>query len=346
MELVSFRMSGSGSWQNLLPDESSRRLYAEIYPKGAPWPKDKGEHENLMNSWRQASVVRLKGQNVFPLGPVMTDDDLATLSPWFQDISDIMCEAVRQRLNEYRRFAVKLAGGPSPGQEEIDNILTIEICAHTLDAWVFASLRQNLIGDYPARGSAGRFFFWGYAFASGPERIFGFTTYGGSTRKHIHMIRSHGLDRRAIKEAFSEKETWSLLYHFLAGRFSDDETFLWMRSQDRRIKDRIDILKKINLLIPGDPPSLAIPVFSSDQMESNSQLYEEVGHKIISRIMGGLDELKAMIDRCSFVECSRGDVLCMLFHLAYSYAADKLVEEGMIPDFPKKAGGEWGVWVQ
>jgi len=38
-------------------------------------------------------------------------------------------------------------------------------------------------------------------------------------------------------------------------------------------------------------------------------------------------------------------VLCMLFHLSYSYAADTLVDRGVIEDFPKSAGGEWGVWI-
>jgi hypothetical protein len=59
-----------------------------------------------------------------------------------------------------------------------------------------------------------------------------------------------------------------------------------------------------------------------------------------------MGQLRGLVSGCSFARCSLPDTLCMLFHLAYSYAADALVLEGVLPDFPERAGGEWGVWLR
>jgi hypothetical protein len=75
------------------------------------------------------------------------------------------------------------------------------------------------------------------------------------------------------------------------------------------------------------------------------ELFRTVSGKIIDRINGSMGSLKELVNRCSFSQCTWPDILCMLFHLAYSCAADKLVEKGTIPDFPQSAGGEWGVWI-
>jgi hypothetical protein len=75
------------------------------------------------------------------------------------------------------------------------------------------------------------------------------------------------------------------------------------------------------------------------------ELFRTVSGLIMGRIIDRMDGLKELVNRCSFSQCSWSDILCMLFHLAYSYAADKLVEKGTIPDFPQSACGEWGVWI-
>ena len=102
----------------------------------------------------------------------MTDGDLTILNPWFQDISNFMCQAVMEGLDDYRMLALNLANGHSARKQDIDNLLTILICALTLDSWVFSLLRREVIGTYPPRGAAGHFFFWGYAFVAGPREDF------------------------------------------------------------------------------------------------------------------------------------------------------------------------------
>jgi hypothetical protein len=342
---VSFRMSGSGSWENLLPDQASRQLYAEIYPMGAPLPTLPGHLRKLLPAWEQAGIVQLDNQKIIPLGPIMTDDDLKVVNPWFQDISDLMCQAVMEGLDDYRMLALNLAKGHSARKQDIDNLLTILICALTLDSWVFSRLRREVIGTYPPRGVAGNFFFWGYAFAAGPQRIFGFTTYNGLEGKQLHIIRSHGMERRSLKAVLNRRDTWNCLNRFIKGRDKGDRTILfdWYQSLSR--KRVAGSLQQAGLLTLDNPPQLAIPIFDDSDWEAVFELCRKTSQKITDHFFPEMEGLRYLADGCSFAQCSWPDVLCMLFHLAYSYAADRLVEKGIIPDFPQGAGGEWGVWI-
>jgi hypothetical protein len=345
MSSVSYRMSGSGSWQNLLPDQTSRRLYSEIYPMGAPLPTGSGQVPELLSVWKKAGIVRLESEKVIPLGPIMTDGDLIILKPWFQDISNFMVQAFRERLGDYRDLARTLAEGHSSSEQDIENILTILICALTLDSWVFSLLRRELIGTYPFRGPAGNFFFWGYAFVHGPKRIFGFTTYTILEAGQLHMIRSHGLDRQAIKESLRHRNTWDYLDSLILDQGRVGRGAPKPPRPDHSLLQTSPSLQSVGLITPGDPSRLAIPVFDPVSSGTISVLCRETSVKIMVYFESRLDELNTLSSRCSFAQCSRPDVLCMLFHLAYSYAADQWVEKGVISDFPKAAGGEWGVWI-
>ncbi|MFC1533504.1 hypothetical protein ACFL7M_09100 [Thermodesulfobacteriota bacterium] len=346
MTSVSYRLSGSGSWQNLLPDESSRQLYAKIYLAGASLSHVSGQLRQLLNSWQKAAIVKFKGQKVLPLGPIMMNSDLDILDPWFQDISASMCEAVLERLPEYHSLSSRLAGGRSTIKQELDNILTIQICAHTLDSCVFALLRKEMIGTYPSRGFAGNFFFWGYAFASGPKRIFGFTTYGSQGVWPLHVIRSHDLNRRKIKALLRDPDILDYILYLHSTGQVNDEAVSGDYSYSGETGKIVDSLRDAGILDNKDPPHLAIPVFKDRDMASAIELYQDVSLKIITRFVAKMKDLKSLVGKCSFNLCSWPDIFCMLFHLAYSYAADKLVERGTIPDFPQNADGKWGVWIR
>lgn len=330
---VSYRMSGSGSWQNLLADEEEKALYAGIYPGGVAMQDFPGPAP-LLSSWRDSAIVRLSDGRVAPLGPIMTDADLQVLAGWFQEVCGAMCAAVTERLPNFRAQAAALAPARASSGRYVDNIMTILTCAVTLDSWVFARLRRAVMGTYPPRGRAGDFFFWGYAFAAGPERIFGFTTYNGLARGQLHVMRSHELDREALKTVLAQRFTWDYLRRLTAGGE--------VSGQGRVVQ----ALRDIGLLDREGPPRLAVPVFSDDAMEAVNDVCEAASGQVLMHFLGGLKGLEALVGRCSFARCNPPDVLCMLFHLAYSYAADRLVAERVIPDFPKSAGAEWGVWVR
>jgi hypothetical protein len=338
-------MSGSGSWKNLLPDGISHRLYVEIYPLGAPLPTLSAHIREFLPAWEQAGIVRLEDQKIIPLGPIMTNADLFILNSWFKDIANFMSQVVMEGLDDYRMLASNLAKGHSSRKKDMDNLLTILICALTLDSWVFSRFRREVIGTYPPRGVAGDFFFWGYAFATGPQRIFGFTTYNGLDGKQLHIIRSHGLDRRSLKAVLNRRDTWNCLNRFFEGWDQDHGTSLFDRHQSLPWKTVEDSLQKVGLLTLDNPPQLAIPIFDDSDREAVSELCLQTSQKIMDHFLLKMEGLQYLANQCSFARCSWPDVLCMLFHLAYSYAADRLVEKGVISDFPQRAGGEWGVWI-
>lgn len=338
---VSFRMAGSGNWQVLLPDEEARRLYAQIYPGGILLLQIDDKFRNIITSWQKAGIATVAGQRLVPLCPIMTNQDLEILAPWFQDIANCMCRAIWQCLMDYRVLAESLSGSSAP-KHKVDNLVTILTCAQALDVWTFHALRQELVGPHPLRGAAGRFFFWGYAFSGGPRRLFGVSTYGRGEMVRLSVIRSRGLDRGKLPALLRQGPALSYLRGLcLLNRTGANE--------DRvpyEIDETVRSLREVGLLEPDEPPRLAIPILDDRAIEKAAQLHSKVSGNIMPDFAARMRKLQSLISRCSFAECSVPDVLSMIFHLAYSYAADALVLGGTIPDFPDRAGGEWGVWLR
>ena len=336
-------MSGSGSWQNLLPDEQAQRLYADLYLHALPASQASEKLRRYFEPWKRARVIRTDGQQILPTGPIMTDNDLEILRDWFKDMSEAMSHAVLDELSAYGNIALDLAGRKSAEQNYIDNILTIMICALTLDSQVFYLLREELMGTYPDRDFAGTFFFWGYGFSGGPSRIFGFTTYGRWQGPRIHVLRSHGLDRTIIKAVLRSAGTFELIQQLTLEK--PEILFYGEKSPSSLTPGITDELRQARIIEADDPPRLSIPVFTKQKMNSVVGVFNGVAEKIKQRFLSGINDLDDLINKCSFRKCTKADIYCMLFHLSYSYAADKLVENRTIPDFPESAGGEWGVWI-
>jgi len=337
-------MAGAGSWQNLLPDSASKQLYASLYPAGDAIDRIDTKFHALIDNWTKGRIVRAVDGHILPVGPIMTDSDIETLGPWFQEIAGTMYGAVCDRLDTYRAQAAALAQDNGSSQKAYGSILTIQICAHTLDSWVFSRLRRDAMGSYTPRDYAGTFFFWGYAFADGAKRIFGFTTYGVQTGLRLHVFRSHGLDREILKSVLRNYKSIGLLNRiYCSGYLRDpDPSAPGPVSDDDR--DQLALLRNIKLVHPT-ALTLSIPVFRGEAMSRAVELYQAVTDTIAARFMDLMPDLKRRIPECSFAQCRWSDICCMLFHLAYSYAADMLVENDIIPDFPARAGAEWGVWV-
>ena len=340
---VSYRMAGSGSWQNLLADEESEKFYAGIYPSGIDLSKLTKTQHNLVLTWQTADILKIENNKAIPMGPIMTDEDLSILKDWFDDLALTMCMAIKDHLQDYKALASQLAGNDN--SPEFKNILTIMVCAHTLDSMVFSHLRKTVMGSYVPRGSVGTFYFWGYGFSHGPKRIFGFTSYGGYARAAIHVIRSHALDREKLKQVLQNRALSEFLHeHYVMPRLTGTplvDVSLFSKEDTGKMKQ----LQDVHLVDANQPNQLAIPVFKGDNMRKASELYLKASTSITKHFMGKIDVLGGLVKQCTFAQCPSGDVLCMLFHLAYSYAADALVNEGIVGDFPQSATAEWGVWI-
>ena len=94
MTSVSFRMAGAGNWQNLLPDESTRRLYAQTYPDGIPLQSIPNEFSNTIAGWQEAGIATVINERLIPLGPIIQNRDIEMLAPWFEDVSHAIHQVV------------------------------------------------------------------------------------------------------------------------------------------------------------------------------------------------------------------------------------------------------------
>jgi len=341
MASVSFRMAGAGNWQDLLPDKASRRLYAQIYPSGIPLQSIPGEFSSIVAGWQEAGIADIISQQLVPLSPIVQNRDIEILAPWFEDISHAMCQAICRYLADYQELAASLYGGTNTPAHNVDNLVIVLVCAQALDVWTFRTLRQELVGFHPPRGLAGRFFFWGYAFSDGPKRIFGVTTYGRGEAVRLSVLRSHGLDRGEMPDLLRQPPVMTYIRDLCLPQRTASTACL----SPREAADTIRQLREVRLLEPDEPTRLAIPVLHDQDMEKAAQLHNKVSSEITSEFTVRMDQLQDLISRCSFAQCATPDVLSMIFHLAYSYAADTLVLTGALSDFPQQAGGEWGVWL-
>jgi len=89
--------------------------------------------------------------------------------------------------------------------------------------------------------------------------------------------------------------------------------------------------------------SLTIPVFNSKAMEKIEKLCSSTSEELAQVFSSSIEKIK--LNELSFANCSLKDVLCMLFHIGYSYVTDSLIEQEILSDFPKEITDSWGMWI-
>ncbi|GAG63828.1 unnamed protein product [marine sediment metagenome] len=89
--------------------------------------------------------------------------------------------------------------------------------------------------------------------------------------------------------------------------------------------------------------SLTIPVFNSKVMEKIEKLCSSTSEELAQVFSSSIEKIK--LNELSFANCSLKDVLCMLFHVGYSYVTDSLIEQEILSDFPKEITDSWGMWI-
>jgi hypothetical protein len=321
---VSFRMAGRGDWRRLLPDEASRRGYARAYPDGAAVEQLSTSTRQLAGRWEEAGIAVVEGGRIVPASPIVTDADLRVLSSWFADVASAMADVVATDMPALRRCSKELCASDAHAREA--NVLTILACAHALDLEAWRHVRLTLAGPHPQRGHAGHFFFWGYAFASGPRHIFGVSTYVvGELR--LAILRSHALDRGELPALLRDPSAVRSLALTFAGL-------------DPPLDSRLVAAR----LVAAPPAHLSVPVFDGPAWRRASGVVTRLGTALAVAFAARVPSMGELLPACTFARARRDDVLAMLFHLAYSYAAGALVYRGLVPPFPSSALGEWGVW--
>ncbi|KPK79843.1 MAG: hypothetical protein AMJ81_12715 [Phycisphaerae bacterium SM23_33] len=178
MPKISFSMAGSGNWQRWFPDDAACALYERIYPGGAALDELAAEQRRRVQEWQAPGFVKIDRGNVSPLVPVFTDEDESELATWFSQVGQQAAAVVAGRIGEYRELAEALSGR---GGVPSDYLLTILLCAHTLDVGTLEELHKGILGSPPARAGGGHYFFWGrtarsdgtYGFGVNTNRLFG-----------------------------------------------------------------------------------------------------------------------------------------------------------------------------
>jgi len=196
MAKIHFMMAGSGNWRSWLPDDSAHALYERIYPGGARLDQLQRDERERVLEWQAPGFVTDREGMVVPLVPVFTDEDDSALAGWFSGVTEQAVAIVAERIGEYRDLAGDLS---EQGRASSDNLLTILLCAHTLDCGTLEQLEQNIFGSPPPRAGSGNYFVWGRSARPGRTCSFGISSFPLWGEFVISLIHASSVERVAPK---------------------------------------------------------------------------------------------------------------------------------------------------
>ena len=357
MAELRFWMAGSNGWHKFFPGKQAYAIYEYMYQQPRTVEDIAGnlkileeEVKGIVSKWVEVGFAKRILDRILGQVPVITDPDYVTLNPWFQYVAECTNETTRSERGNYQDLAVEISAGQD--QRSIDNVLSILICASTLDVGTLSRLEKGLMGEPPKRGEKSRDFFWGKKIEKRLGYLFGVNSYGSGKDERwcLSMIHSRVVDRTPLQSFYSKFGDEISQVVKLLGALAENPRYLHelpaMVSWDsKRLRDLIETLMEVRVIASKEPYRLLIPVFDQKTGPRAKEICERTSTVIAKKIEDNLDQLRELVEKCSFSHCPFGDIFCMIFHEGYDYAADELLNEGVIPPFPSKAGAEWGMWM-
>lgn len=186
MSKLSFGMAGSGNWKRWFPDDQACALYERIYPHSVSLDELTAQEQRQVLGWEAPGFVRVQDGAAAPLIPVFAETDQAELASWFTMGTERAVAVIQDRIGEYRDLADVLSVG---GRIPRGHLLTILLCAHTLDVGTLHELQKGALGCPPLRAGSGQYFLWGTTVQNDDTCSFGvnsFPIHDGLLLSQIH----------------------------------------------------------------------------------------------------------------------------------------------------------------
>jgi hypothetical protein len=117
-----------------------------IYSMGVPLDQLAKKERERVSAWEAAQVSKLDNGTIMALTPVFTEEDASELASWSAQLTEQSVAIVTRHIAEYRQLADGLAEG---AQVPPDYLITILLCAHTLDVGTLEQLHRKLLGTPP-----------------------------------------------------------------------------------------------------------------------------------------------------------------------------------------------------
>jgi len=286
--MIKFYMAGSGSWWKFFPDQKSYNLYQQIYQTNPSLDELSEEGREQVRLWQEVNFIKVENKAITPLIPVFTNEDNEILKPYFSSLIEKSTQIISNKIDDYRNFSAKLARA---SKLPSDYILTILLCAYTLDTGTLDSLKKGAIGKPPKRDDDNHYFLWGESAKRDLRSFFGVNSSEIRPGLNISMIWSP-----AIKQEISQQ-------------------------------------------------NISLPFFNSDILEEINCLCNPMARQLAIVFTGSIVDLDGFLDKSSFKNCSRGDILCMLFHIGYGLITENLIKQSLLPKFPEEVNDGWGMWM-
>ncbi len=174
MSPLRFYMAGSGNWRSLFPNEDAITLYHNLYTTSAQISDLTPTEKTQLELWQSAQIITLENGFGVPLTPIFTDTDNVILENWFHELGTQSVGIVKPYIGQYNDLAQQFS---KEGHTNPDHLLTLLMCAYTLDVGTLLQLEADLIGEPPLRDTTGNYFLWGETAQRDLSHYFGVNSY-------------------------------------------------------------------------------------------------------------------------------------------------------------------------
>jgi hypothetical protein len=342
---VQFFTTGFGDWRRVLPAGEVREFYTRFYPHGMRWEALPPPMLEACRAWVECEFARADGDRLTPLIPILTQFDRDLLRPWFDALAAYTTTRIGDRLPAFRDLVEQL----SNRWHSAEHLLTILIL-WTINMWVLRRLLAGPMGRHPAHGDTGRYFMWGEELGAGPTAITGIRAIRGTEGYGLCLIISRIVDRPRLKDArrlyaqMGGVSAIDLLAKLATKRSSLPALARHWGVEAAMLQRWLEEQRWVRVVTPEEPSQVCIPVFDPQAMAQLAPVCGGIARQIAACLYE--DALpEQLLEQCSFAHCPRSAILCMLWHISYYEATDRLMAQGVLPTFPSAAEGEWGVWL-
>jgi RNA polymerase sigma-70 factor (ECF subfamily) len=364
--IAHFGVSGHGYCRSVFPDESSRQLYAYLYPHGdltraadlAGVPRSRALE--LAQRWQELSVVERRNGEWLCRAPVLIAPDVEELRPWWEAFREIAIAELERPLPDLREIAQDSAG-LAPLGSALEAVVYWEgACAAPVGAARLEGLAPPPRG--PVRADTGEYHLFGSAAGLGLPDEFGHSKsdYGDVEGWWLVVVTWFAAHGHAEMAGYMQAREFPVR----------DDPLLWRLVRPLRnlhdhpptrdelvdhIREReiteyppdglVDALVRFRFITEDEPHRLLIPVVDERIGSPLHGLLCEMRAAIGPRLRA-VDPLRQeAVRRCSFKDCLPSDVAHLCFLKASAWLTPTVFDRGLVPPLPEAAYADRGVFL-
>jgi hypothetical protein len=205
--------------------------------------------------------------------------------------------------------------------------------------------KKDMVPPPPKRSDGGRWYFWGLEGGSESKRTFGVNSNSNELGGVAH-IWSPQVEKPTISPFESDEIT--IMLSLVSKSLEISEIAKVTKLSPEIVKQKMERLSAIGYFSETKgkfKPNF--PIFTTKDVKIMVTEIIRTSDLIVDEIIKPKKEtFQRLFKKLGLAETNHeyGAYLCMLYHMVMDHVLDKLVENNVLPEMPKKAPVTWGFW--